>query len=53
MLRFTRDEVLALRKPTKMIPDVPDIPIIISVKSLLPECLQPFDNDDVLLPQML
>jgi hypothetical protein len=47
VLRFTKEEILALRKPTKIIPDFPDIPAIMSVKPLMPECLQPFDTDDV------
>eukprot|EP00602_Paraphysomonas_sp_CaronLab_P005055 CAMPEP_0185032304 /NCGR_PEP_ID=MMETSP1103-20130426/20267_1 /TAXON_ID=36769 /ORGANISM="Paraphysomonas bandaiensis, Strain Caron Lab Isolate" /LENGTH=968 /DNA_ID=CAMNT_0027568149 /DNA_START=56 /DNA_END=2962 /DNA_ORIENTATION=+ len=48
VIRFTRDEILALRRVTKCVPEMEGMGDIVSATALEPECLQPFDADEVL-----
>lgn len=45
--RFTKEEILALRVETKVLPSLVELADIISVESFPPVCLQPFDFEDV------
>jgi PERQ amino acid-rich with GYF domain-containing protein len=46
IIRFTRSELLQIRKPTKVLSELADMPDIISVPPLEPAVLQAFNLDD-------
>ena len=50
MLRFTKDELLAMRKPnSKILDSMADMsPEIVSEVALDPVCWEPFDQDEVI-----
>ena len=50
MIRFTKDELLAMRKPTsKILESMAEMsPEIVSEKALDPVCWEPFDQDEVI-----
>lgn len=47
MIRFTRDELLALRKPTRLMPEMAQIPHVISVEPLDPASGKPLEPEEV------
>lgn len=47
VIRFTREEILALRKVSKVLSSMTEFPDIISVTSLGPETLRPLEQDEV------
>lgn len=47
VLRFTRDELLNLHRPTKVLPTLADMPDIISALPLPPVLTEPADFDEV------
>lgn len=47
VLRFTREELLALYRPTKCLPEVIEFAEIASTVALEPECRAPYDNEEV------
>ena len=47
--RFTKDELLAMRKPnSKILDSMADMGEIISEKAMDPVCWEPFDQDEVI-----
>ena len=47
VIRFTREEILALRKTSKVLSSMTEFPDIISVTALGPETLRPLEQDEV------
>ena len=47
VIRFTREEILALRKASKVLSSMTEFPDIISVTALGPETLRPLEQDEV------
>ena len=48
VVRFTRDEIIALRKPTRVIPDMLDVADVVTNDCLKPVLLKPIDPEEVI-----
>lgn len=48
VLRFTREELLALYRPTKCLPEIEGLAEIATLEALEPECRNPFDHEEVI-----
>jgi hypothetical protein len=47
VIRFNKDELLGLRKVTKVLEALKDIPDIISIQALEPLTIEAFETEDV------
>jgi hypothetical protein len=45
--RFGRDELIKLRRPTKVLPAMVELLDILSIPPLDPVCFEPFEPEDV------
>ena len=48
VLRFTREEIMALRRPTRVLPEMLPHTEVVSEQCLEPVTLQPIDPDEVI-----
>ena len=47
VIRFNRDELLKLRRPTKVLPAMIELLDVVSIPPLEPVCSEPFEAEDV------